>query len=152
MRKKTKTKIMKKFFLTVLTGISLISSSFAADELKVNTRIKNSFTTDFRSAQDVQWRTNNAYVTAAFIMNNKKVEAFYDFSGSLIGTSEAITLDMLPSATKRSFAKKYGSYLVKEAIKFEKPDETAYFISAQNEKETLVLQVIDGQISVFKRV
>jgi hypothetical protein len=35
-------------------------------------------------------------------------------------------------------------------MKFERSDETAYYITAENENKSIVLKVVSGQISVFK--
>jgi hypothetical protein len=78
------------------------------------------------------------------------MQAFYDFKGTLIGTSHAVSLEALPARAKRALAKKYGDYTVKEAIQFENDDEIAYFISASKENASVILKVADGQVSVFK--
>jgi hypothetical protein len=56
--------------------------------------------------KEVEWRTNSKFATAAFLLDNKRVEAFYDVDGSLIGTSQPVAVDMLRSSAKRSIAKK----------------------------------------------
>jgi hypothetical protein len=42
---------------------------------------------------------------------------------------------------------------VKEAIRFDATDETAYFISAEDEARSLILKVsAEGMVSVYKSV
>jgi hypothetical protein len=61
-------------------------------------------------------------------------------------------LHELPVNSKRQFAKLFAGYNVKEAIRFEGFDETSYYISGENEKESVILKVNDrNQVSVFKR-
>ncbi len=54
--------------------------------------------------------------------------------------------------SKKAFAKKYNSCTVKEAIRFEGAQEVAYYISAENEKGSVVLKVEDsGFMSTVKK-
>ena len=79
--------------------------------------------------------------------------AFYDLDGNMIGTSTNIAIDDLPTHAKRVFAKRYAEYTVKEAIQFDGVEETAYYISAENEAQSLLLKVsADGMLTVFKQV
>ena len=72
--------------------------------------------------------------------------------GKFIGTNQAITLEDLPVNAKRAFAKKYEGYTVKEAIRFEGSQESAYYISAENEKGSVILKVDDyGLISTARK-
>ena len=69
----------------------------------------------------------------------------------LLELIRAVTLDELPIRAKRDFAKKYNGYTVKEAILFEGTMESAYYISAEDEKGSVILKVEDsGYISRIK--
>lgn len=141
---------MKKILLTAFIAVALISSAFASPAKEVNYFVSNSFKRNFPDVTNVLWDITPSYAKAAFVFRGVRTEAFYKLDGNLIGTSSAVSLDDLPISAKRSFAKKYGSYTVKEAIKFEGDDETAYFISAETEKQKVVLKVNDNNISVYK--
>ncbi len=52
------------------------------------------------------------------MLNNVRTQALYTPAGEFIGTNQAITLDELPVAAKRTFAKKYQGYTVEQAIRF----------------------------------
>jgi hypothetical protein len=142
---------MKKFFAAVLIAATLTTSAFAADVNKVSEKTVNRFKTDFESAKNVDWTIRPSFVKASFIEGQKRCEAFYDLEGEFIGCSKAIDLDELPTSAKRTFAKKYSSYTVKEAIKFDGPELTSYYISAENDKESVVLKVESGFLTVFKK-
>ena len=69
-----------------------------------------------------------------------------------VGTSRAINLEELPVKARRAFAKKFDGYTVKQAIAFDGAEETAYYISAENEKEAVILKVDNSDgLSTFKR-
>jgi hypothetical protein len=149
---------MKKLFIIALLIIAVAGSAFASDTKKVNILIKNSFNADFGKAIDVAWTINEQYTKASFTMHKQQMEAFYNSNGDLIGTSKSIDLDELPVAAKRTLIKKYGEFMalggfsVKEAIRFDRIDDGAYFISLDNEKETVILKVGDtGDVSIYNQ-
>jgi hypothetical protein len=81
-----------------------------------------------------------------------RTEALYSAEGEFIGTNQAITLEELPVNAKRAFAKKYEGYTVKEAIRFEGSQESAYYISAENDKGSVILKVEgSGLISTVRK-
>lgn len=142
---------MKKLFLAALLVVTMAASAFAKDTKKVNAAALGNFKVEFKKASDVTWTANENYAKASFILNNERMEAYYNPEGEKIGTSHAITVDYLPVKAKRAFAKKYGDYTVKEAIEFEGTDETAYFLSAENDAESVILKVTDDGLSIYKR-
>ncbi|MCW3109009.1 MAG: hypothetical protein JWQ09_3515 [Segetibacter sp.] len=143
---------MKKLFLVALLAVTVAASAFAKDTKKVNAAAIGNFKVEFKRASDVTWTVNDNYVKATFILNNERMEAFYNENGERIGTSRAITLDELPVKAKRAFAKKFDGYTVKQAIEFDGTEETAYYLSAENEKESVILKVDNSEgLSTFKR-
>ena len=142
---------MKKLFITALLAISVAAGAFAAPT-KVSSAILANFNAAFKKADNVLWVITNDYTKAAFTSDNKKMEVFYNYNGDIMGTSKSISLHELPVNSKRQFAKLFAGYNVKEAIRFEGFDETSYYISGENENESVILKVNDrNQVSVFKR-
>ena len=142
---------MKKLFIAALLTVTVATSAFTADETRISTKIKENFKTTFTEADNVSWSLKSTYVRATFELNGKKTDAYYDLNGESIGTSQKITRESLPVHAKRTFAKKYSDYTVKEAIRFDGVEETAYFISAENDKQSVILKVTDAGISMFRR-
>src|SRR3954452_1565197 len=118
---------MKKIFLAGLFAVLLAGSAFATDVTGVSSAIATSFQNNFNNATDVNWTTRSDYSKATFTLNNRRMEAFYNTGGEMIASSENIKLAELPVNAKRTFAKEYGDYEVKEAIHFQGNDEDAYF-------------------------
>src|SRR3954471_2269867 len=142
---------MKKLFITGLLAVTVALSSFAAEGNKVNFSVLNSFKSQFKNVSEVEWTSGENYSKATFVLNNVRTEALYSDAGEFIGTNQAVTLEALPVSAKRAFAKKYSDYTVKEAIRFEGAQESAYYISAENAKGPVVLKVEDsGSISKIK--
>jgi hypothetical protein len=150
-KKRFKTFFMKKLLFSALIAVSLFSSAFAAsgENKKVSLHIIKAFESNFLEAENVTWKVNEKFAKATFVLNNVTTDAFYSPSGEFIGTSQAIALNKIPTAAKRATAKKYADYTVREAIKFDSVDETAYFISVENEKKSIILKVLNYSVSVY---
>jgi hypothetical protein len=144
---------MKKLFLSAILSVLIAGSLCAADVNKENVATVADFSVDFTNAENVHWTSTKNYLKASFTLNNKKMEAYYEHDGSMIGTASAININELPVSAKRIFAKKYGSFTVKEAILFEATSDTAYYVSAEDEVQSLIITISsEGIASVFKKV
>ena len=142
---------MKKLFIATLIVATFVTNAYA-EPVKVNRLVVSNFSAEFKDASQVSWASTSEYVKASFVSDRQKMEAFYTPSGEKIGTSRGIGIEELPTSAKRAFAKKYGNYNVKEAILFEGTEESAYFISAENDAENVIVKIFDdGSISVFKK-
>jgi hypothetical protein len=142
---------MKKLLISAVLTVLIATSSFAADGKELNSKVVDNFFVEFKHAKNVTWKSTENFVKASFILNDKSMAAFYDLDGNMIGTTSNIAIDDLPTNAKRAFAKKYGEYTVKEAIQFDGVEDTAYFISAESEKQTLLLKVsVAGFVSVLE--
>ncbi len=142
---------MRKLFISALLAPTLATSAFANGGNNVNYFVQKSFETQFKDASNVEWSTGKEYTKATFVLKNEKMEAFYNLNGEILGTSRTASLDELPVRSKRAFAKKFKGYTVKEAIRFEGTDESAYFISAENEKGSVIFKIEDnGTVSMKK--
>src|SRR5437868_3408441 len=144
--------IMKNLILSALLAVTVATTAFATGESNISSFVLNSFRQDFKDVSNVTWTTKTDFARAAFIQNHRKMEVFYDREGNLIAISKNIALDELPVNAKRAFAKKYEGFTVKEAIKFNGTGEQSYYLSAENEKESVIVKVDqDEQLSVFEK-
>jgi len=143
---------MKNFFLAAVLTLTVFTGALATETSIVNKAVIFSFNKEFKKASEISWVTRGDYAKAVFTMNNEKMEAFYKFNGDWIATSKQIQLDDIPVAAKRIFARRYQDYTVKEAILFTTPEETSYYISANNDKESVILKVDENeQLSLYNR-
>ena len=144
--------VMKKLFFAALIATTVATSSFATDANKINFRIMQAFKSEYSNAANVNWTLRSTYAKATFQKDGQPIDVFYNLSGELIGISRQISIDDLPTNAKRIFAKKYAGYNVKEAIIFESEEEKAFYISAGNEQESVILKVSDiGSLSIYKK-
>lgn len=146
---------MKKLIIAALIAVTFTTSAFAADANKVNGLILNTFNLNFADAANVEWTLTKDFAKASFTLNGEKIQAFFNYNGTEIGTSKAFALDKLPKSALRAFTKKYPfpPYKLKECIQFTDAEgEVNYFISLEEEaKAKTILKVTSyGLLSVFK--
>jgi hypothetical protein len=141
---------MKKLFIAALIVLAAGSSAFAAD-VKLNSRIKANFEALFSGAQNITWDVTEQYVSAAFVLDDEEITAFFKTDGELIGTSQKVELKALPAKAIKRIKKEYSSYKITDSIEFTHDDEKAYYVMIEdgNKKQILEVSVL-GSVSVFK--
>lgn len=142
---------MKNFLTAALLFITVSSSAFT-NPGAINSVILRNFENEFGSVSDVIWTERKEFIKAAFKLRDQSMEAIFSLDGDIIAICKSITLDDLPVNAKRNFARKFDGYTVTEAIRFEGADEGAYYISAENQKESVIVKVADtNYVTVFKK-
>lgn len=143
---------MKNLLLAAALTVCLFTSAFAIDESKISVTVRESFKEDFKGIDKVNWSIKPNFVKASFTYNGNTMDAFYDFSGKKIGTSQHVSLSDLPLSARKKISDKYENYRVTEAIEFTGEEENSYYVSLANEKETVVLKITDqSTVSLFKK-
>jgi hypothetical protein len=137
---------MKKNILMAIIALAIFTTAFAGETNNVDFRVLNSFKNEFSNYQDLSWKTTNTYVKASFIMNNEKIEAFYNYDGTLMGTSKSIAFDKLPESAVRKITTKYPfpPYSLQKCIETtDAQGEVNYYISLLNENQQTIIVKID---------
>jgi opacity protein-like surface antigen len=142
---------MKKLFFAALIAVSVSANAFAQDVNQIDPKAMSDFESVFTGASNVKWMSKENFTKASFTQNEKDLDVFYNLDGEFIATTRQINLDEVPTFAKRIFAKNYSDYTVQEVFKFQANNEEAYYISAENEKENVVLKINSGSVSVFSR-
>ncbi|MDZ4072864.1 MAG: hypothetical protein U1C70_13645 [Sediminibacterium sp.] len=143
---------MKKIFLTTLIAAMIGSQVFASDVSKVSYRVLTAFQVQFTDATDVNWTVTEDYSKAKFTIEGEQVEAFFNASGDMIGTSRKTDLKRLPLNAIQKIRKSYGKYKVTETIEFEFNGERKYFVSLENDADRKILEVsLYGNVTIFEK-
>ena len=143
---------MKKILFTALTAISIFTSAFAQDKNVVSSQVVSAFENDFQKATDVNWVAAPKFTQATFMLDGKKMNAFYDNFNEMIGTSHKASFEDLSERAKQKIAKKYSDYTVTEVIAFQCEDENCYYVSAQNGFQKLILKINKDMVVVFQKL
>lgn len=125
------------------------------------------FLIDFPNATAVEWY-NKEMPAATFMMNGKKMTAFYDYKNELIGTTTMVPYSDVPEAGQKYIDKHYKDFTVERVVLFDDnennetdmmlygtpfDDEDNYFVELSNNNKEIVLQVnTSGDVSFFKEM
>ena len=143
---------MKKIFLTTLIAAMIGSQVFASDVSKVSYRVLAAFQAQFADATDVNWTVTEDDTKAKFTIEGEQVEAFFNASGDVIGTSRKTDLKRLPLNAIQKIRKSYAKYKVTETIEFEFNGERKYFVSLENDADRKILEVsLYGNVTIFEK-
>ncbi len=142
---------MKKLFIAALLIVSVSASALAQNFTPVDKKIVENFEESYRGASNVEWTSTENFAKASFFKNAKKVEVFFNLNGEFIAATTETKLENLPASLKRSLEKRYSNYLVVEAFEYKSYNETTYFISVENQKESIVLKETEGALSVYSK-
>lgn len=146
---------MKKIILTALVAITLGITAFAGPN-SVNSKVANHFTSHYAKAQNVSWKVDNQFAKASFLIENEKVEVFYDTDGEMIGTSKNISFDKLPKAAIEKLTTEYTfpEFQIKECIEFVNADkEKNYYVSFASPSGTIALEITKyGYVRLFSKL
>lgn len=146
---------MKKL-ATVLTAIVMLfaSAAFAMGDENVSPTVKAAFQNDFATAQKVSWEKASDFYFASFTLNNSSIDAAYNESGELVGTSRKLNVSEVPLAVSINLTKNYAGYTIaNSAIELSYEGQTSYYITAENDKQVVKLKCFsNGEITVENKI
>src|SRR5215510_400992 len=103
---------MKKILIVFVAAATLLSTSaFAKSEPggDKNNPALTTFQKEFKGASNVIWSESKDAITAAFVLNESRVEAYFDFTGELLGTARSVTFNQLPLSVVKELNSRYES-------------------------------------------
>src|SRR5215510_11854776 len=106
---------MKKFIVASVTVLTLISTSAFAGDKEFNPA-QNTFQEQFKGATDVKWQDGKETIKASFALNGYHVEAYFSYTGELIGTARNVLFNQLPLAVVKEINTRYGAAPVYDII------------------------------------
>lgn len=132
---------------------------------KPSVKAGEQFAIDFPGAANVTW-TRSAFERAKFVKDGKTINAFYDWDGGLVGTTNRVDYAVLPKAAKEKIQKEYKDYTVNEVILYDDneinetdmilydtsfDDADNYFVDLTKGSKNIILKVsMEGTVSFFK--
>jgi hypothetical protein len=133
----------------------------------IGTVAKINFDSDFKGATDVQSKRVETFDKFSFTSKDgQKLEAFYDFDGKLVGTTQYKTFADLPLKGQNEIKTKYKDYTVDKVVFYDDnetnisdmilygvqfEDADNYFVELSKGNKTIILQVnTNGELFFFK--
>ena len=130
---------MKTLFLAAFLATSLIATASGTKEKSItNMKLLNNFTAQFGHVDNVVWRSAmNNMTKAEFTIDDDKICAFFDESGSYVAQTRQISLEELPKKLQEALNEKAPGAEVLTVFEMTSNDEKAWFVEtvARNEKK-----------------
>lgn len=144
---------MKKLIIACAATLTLISSTaFAGKNEKFNPA-ENTFQNEFRGATEVKWQEGKDVIKASFALNGYHVEAYFSYTGELLGSARNVIFTQLPLAVVKEINTHYGSAPVYDIIEYNAGAETFYQMIVELPTKKLQIRAASGgEISVEKRI
>jgi|SRR5215471_7738240 len=141
---------MKKFIIASAAVLTLISSTaFAGHEFNP---AQSTFQEQFKGATDVKWQEGKETIKASFGLNGYHVEAYFSYTGELLGTARNVLFNQLPLAVVKEIDTRYGSAAVYDIIEYNSASETFYQMTVELPTKKLEVRAsAGGDISVEKK-
>lgn len=140
---------MKK--ILIAAAILVSTSSFAATTN--NSNDKGNLKSLLGKVSNVQWKLADNFEKASVLVEEQKVDVYYNTDGDLIGTTRYQDFDKLPKNAIKIITKKYTypEYSLLECISFvDSSNEKTYYVSMISESNYLVLAITEyGEVNVF---
>jgi hypothetical protein len=86
------------------------------------------------------------------VVQTSETTSLFDSNGKKIEESKKTGENQLPVPAKRTFAKMFEGYKIKQAVRSVGNDGECYFISAENDKESIIIKIDETlDVSVFTK-
>lgn len=123
---------MKKIFFTILLALAIAAGAYAADTRKAGSTETAASNKEFLQTREI---------TGEYEMHEQKI-----LDNVKKGENQ------LPVPGKRTFAKMFDGYSIKQAIQHKGTDGESFYISAENEKESIIVKIDDNlEVSIFRK-
>ncbi len=140
--------------MMALIALATTTTAFA-EPTTISSKVLSHLSASFKNAKNISWTTDSRFEKISFMLNEEKVEAFYNIDGDLIGTSKTMAFDKLPKAAIETITTKFTfpDYQLKDCIQFtNSSNDTNYYISLDAKNETMVLEITkSGGVRVFSK-
>jgi hypothetical protein len=137
----------------------------AEDLIEVSDLTKRQFAQDFSDAKDVYFIKTKNFDEVSFMMDKKRLRAFYDIDSKLVGTTQNKSFADLPENARKKILEKYAGYTIDRVIKFDDnenndmdmilygntfDDADNYFVELKKDNKAVVVKVdLAGYVSFF---
>ena len=144
---------MKKFFSIVLIASTLVTSAFASDNGKANSKMTAHIKANYANAHDITWTYTDKFEKASLILGQEKVDVYYDEYGDLMGTTKTMAFDKLPKSALISLTTDYTfpDYTLTDCISVTDADNnTNYYVSFDLDGESVMVSIsTNGAVSLL---
>ncbi len=142
---------MKRIVITLTVLFSLVSFSSFANEVKVNSKVLESFNSYFKNATEVDWTVSQNFYKADFSLNGQYVAAYYDEAGQLVAITRNISSTQLPISLQANLKKGHEQFWISDLFEVANEQGTTYYVTLENADTKLVLKSSGSDWTGFQK-
>jgi hypothetical protein len=142
---------MKRIVITLTVLFSLVSFSSFANEVKVNSKVLESFNSYFKNATEVDWTVSQNFYKADFSLNGQYVAAYYDEAGQLVAITRNISSTQLPISLQANLKKGHEGFWISDLFEVANEQGTSYYVTLENADTKLVLKSSGSSWTGFQK-
>lgn len=146
---------MKRIFVLLVFVLAVgLSTVIAGNGADLPAKIRESLMKEFPNAESVNWNDRGKYQEAAFILNNERMQAFFDTDGgALVGFSRDLRYTQLPLAVLRSFNERFTGAHFTNALEVCNVEGTSYRLTVLTGTRIYRVKADNnGMITEIKRI
>jgi hypothetical protein len=136
---------MKRIFVVIACILVFsLSTVWANDGIAVSASVKQSFKKEFPGVESVQWDKSGDYRIATFIVDNHRVQAYFDSDGEMLGYARNMLFGQLPMRVTMSVDKAFPGTAVYNIQEVVNPDGTFYWLTVETAEWLYRIQLADN--------
>ena len=125
--------------ILIYLGIASFALAQKIKTQEVPQAVKAAFSKAYPNSKNVKWEMEGDSYEADFDFQKEEASALFDAAGNLKEVETEIAADAMPAAVKKSLAKDYADYKVKEAAKIVAENVITYEAEVKKGKESFDL-------------
>ncbi|TAL46139.1 MAG: hypothetical protein EPN92_06610 [Chitinophagaceae bacterium] len=129
---------MKKIMIILAMIVTVATSAFAGEE-KIDQKVVEAFKKEFTGASEESWLVKKNVYQVSFTYNGRKISAFYDKKGYLLGVTRYILSTDLPYFLQKELKEYYEEYWVTGLFELSNEEGTSYYVTLQNADSKIIL-------------
>ena len=146
---------MKKQLTLIALALVLSLASFqtVTAQIKVPAAVTEQFNLDHERSTIISWEQGSNWYKASFEINGQYLSTFYTAEGQEIAVTRNISSSMLPMALQndmQSYLK--NGHWITDLFEMNVNGETHYFITFEDADEQHILEGVNDNWSVYKRI
>lgn len=133
--------------------LSLVSFQTVSAQIKVPAAVTEQFNIDHERSTTISWEQGSNWYKASFEINGQYLTTFYTADGQEIAVTRNISSSMLPLALQndmQSYLK--NGHWISDLFEMNVNGETHYFITFEDADEQHILEGVNDNWSVYKRI
>jgi hypothetical protein len=145
---------MKKIIVSLSMLLTIgVGTVAAAPVTTPDPRVERIFQKEFAGAENVKWSEQDDFISALFLLNGHRIQAWFKKEGELVGSIRGLSYSQLPLLVLRSLQSRFEEAVVIEIREVTNTEGTNYKIVLENKDKKYKVSIRpDGTIEETQKM